>query len=95
MMQRKIHVSGTQLLLSLHRDNLAIAKALKEQNYIALHGATEIAWSGPDKSLAITDPPLYKALSYSITMFFMKGYAILSREKLTRLAHQEAHANDC
>lgn len=49
---------------------------------VALHGAAEIAWNRPDPRLAVTDPALYKALSDGVTDFFLKGYAVLNREKL-------------
>ena len=82
MSAREIHVAGVGLLTSLKNDPLAIAKALIERDVVALHGAAEIAWRRPDPRLAATDPALYKALSDGVTSFFLKGYAVLDRERL-------------
>lgn len=82
MSSREIHVAGVRLLISLRSDPLAIAKALIARDVIALHGAAEIAWRRPDPRLAATDPALYKALSDGVTAFFLKGYAVLNRDRL-------------
>lgn len=82
MSARTIHVAGTKLLISLKRDPLAIAKALHAMDVVALHGAAEIAWSGPDPKLAATDPALFKALRDGGTLFFLKGYGVLNRKSL-------------
>ncbi|MCP4560192.1 MAG: hypothetical protein GY873_27890 [Bosea sp.] len=89
MSAREIHVAGVRLLVSLKKDQLAIAKALIARDVVALHGATEIAWKRPDPRLAATDPALYKALSDGVTAFFLKGYAVLNREKLAAEAAAE------
>ncbi|MBW4656634.1 MAG: hypothetical protein KME20_26860 [Kaiparowitsia implicata GSE-PSE-MK54-09C] len=88
MSAREIHVAGVRLLVSLKTDRLAIAKAIKARDVVALHGAAEIAWSRPDPSLAATDPALFKALSDGVTAFFLKGYAILNRDTLAERAKQ-------
>lgn len=80
MSAREIHVAGVRLLVLLKKDPLAIAKALTAMDVVALHGAAEIAWSGPPPALAATDPALYKALRDGATLFFLKGYAVLDRD---------------
>lgn len=89
MTARQIHVEGTSLLMSTLKDRLALAKALHRQDYVALHGAAEIAWSGVNSSLAITDPARYVALREATTKFFLKGYGILNRDILKEMAYQQ------
>ena len=75
-------VLGTSLLKEFRRDDLAIARALKNQRWDALAAAAEIAWTDVDKRLALTDPALYKALREAITLFHMKGWGSLDRDAL-------------
>lgn len=86
MLTREVHVAGTRLLVDLKKDPLSIAKALHDMDVVALHGAAEIAWTGPDPKLAATDPALFKALREGRTLFFLKGYAVLNRDMLRELA---------
>lgn len=86
MSARAIHVAGTRLLIALKRDTLAIAKALKAMDVVAVHGAMEIAWTGPPPTLAATDPALFKALRDGGTQFFLKGYAVLDRHTFREAA---------
>lgn len=86
MSARAIHVAGTRLLIALQRDTLAIAKALKAMDVVAVHGAIEIAWTGPPPTLAATDPALFKALRDGGTQFFLKGYAVLDRQTFREAA---------
>lgn len=88
MSAREIHVAGTRLLVSLKTDPLAIAKALKRRDAVALSGAAEIAWRSPDPKLAATDPALYKALRDGATAYFLKGYAVLDRQRLREAAQE-------
>lgn len=86
---REIHVAGTGLLASVRTNPLAIAKAFHSRDFVSLHGAAEIAWNGPPPALATTDPALFEALRCGGTPFFLKGYAILDRSKLTALAIEQ------
>ncbi|PZN93812.1 MAG: hypothetical protein DCF30_21180 [Hyphomicrobiales bacterium] len=88
MSEREIHVAGTRLLIALKTDPLAIAKALKRRDAVALSGAAEIAWRSPDPKMAATDPALYKALRDGATAYFLKGYAILDRGRMKEAALQ-------
>jgi hypothetical protein len=89
MIELEIHVAGTKLLVSLERDPLAIAIALKRRDAVALSGAAEIAWEGPNPKMAATDPALYKALRDGATAYFLKGYAVLDRNRLREAAQKQ------
>lgn len=91
MSHRAIHVAGTQLLLHLLRNRLALADALVARDYISLSGAAEIAWTGPAHDMAMTDPPRYRALRAAVSLFFLKGYGCMDRQSLaTKAAEQIA-----
>ncbi len=83
---RERWVIGTGLLKEFRRDELAIARALKEKRWDALASAAEIAWLDVDKRLALTDPALFRALREAITLFHLKGWGSLDRQALQQRA---------
>lgn len=75
-------VLGTSLLKEFLNDDLAIARALRENRWDALAAAADIAWVDVDKGLALTDPALYRSLREAITLFFIKGCGAMDRQAL-------------
>ena len=86
-MERENWVRGTNLLMSLLRDDLVIAKAIQAKQYRDLHAAALIALTGVSPRIAITDPAQYRALREATTLFFLKGYRCLNVEALRALSH--------
>ena len=85
-LDRERWVGGTSLLLSLLKDDLAIAKAIRSKNYHDLHAAALIAAKGLSPSVAMTDPAQYKAIREATTIFYLKGYRCLNVDRLAALS---------
>jgi hypothetical protein len=83
---RERWVLGTELLKEFRRDDLAIARALKQKRWKSLAAAAELAWLDVDKRLALTDPALYRSLRDAITLFHLKGWGSLDRNVLRQRA---------
>ena len=77
MNKREQWVSGVSLLREYLRDDLALARALRERRWSDLLAAAELANNGVDPTLAVTDPVLYKALRDATTKYFLRGYGCL------------------
>jgi hypothetical protein len=86
MIHPELRAAGEELLIRSLNDGLAIAKAIKNRDYIALAGATALAAVGPPKRLALADSRRYRRLQKAITLFYAKGYELLDFESLMALA---------
>jgi hypothetical protein len=86
MSERAIMTAGEQLLLRFGKDPLALAKAIKDQDLVSLAGAASIATAGVRRSLAMSDPARFKALSDAVTSYHLKGYGILDAAGLRQHA---------
>ena len=90
---RRRWVIATALLKEFHRDHLVIPRALKQRRWEELAAVADLAWTDVDKSLALTDPALYRTLREAITLFHIKGWGALDRQKLNEMAaSQEVQA---
>ena len=87
-MTRERWVAGTNLLILLLSNDLAVAKAIKDGRYIDLHAAALLASRGVSPKVDMTDPSQYKALRQAITLFFLKGYRCLNIAKLEALSQK-------
>ena len=92
MNKRERWVAGVSLLREYLRDDLALARTLRERRWFDLLAAVELANKDVDPSLAVTDPALYKALRDAITKFFLRGYGCLDARLLRLKAEKEAKA---
>ena len=92
-MDRDRWVAGTQLLLSVLEDDLAIAKAIRAGKFYELHAAAVLARKDVPPEMAMTDPVRYKALRQAITIFFLKGYRCLDIEKLEQSSRSGSRAS--
>lgn len=86
MIHPELAAAGEKLLIRSLSDGLAIAKAIKDRDYVALAGATALAAIGPPSQLALADPLRYRRLRKAITLFYSKGYELLDLESLVALA---------
>ena len=92
MSKREQWVAGVSLLREYLRDDLALARTLRERRWSELLAVVEIANKGVDPALAVTDPTLYKALRDATTKFFLRGYGCLDARLLKLQAEKEAKA---
>lgn len=90
MSKREQWVTGVSLLREYLRDDLVLARALRERRWSDLLAVVEIANKGIDPSLAVTDPALYKALRDATTKFFLRGYGCLDARSLKLKSEKEA-----
>ncbi|MFO1117713.1 MAG: hypothetical protein U1E28_18685 [Beijerinckiaceae bacterium] len=86
MTSPELRAAGEELLIRSLYDGLAIAKAIKDRDYVALAGASALAAVGPPSQLALADPLRYRRLRKAITLFYAKGYEVLDIEALLKLA---------
>lgn len=93
-LDRETWVTGTDLLRRLLKNDLTIAKAIKESRYDDLHAAAVVAASGVCHSMAATDPAAYKAIRDAITLYHLKGYRRLDVAALKALADRRRQTSD-
>lgn len=77
MNKRDKWVASVGLLREFLRDDLALARAIREQRWGDLAAVAELANVEVDHSLAVTDPVLYRTLRDAITKYHLRGYACL------------------
>lgn len=78
MNQRDEWAASVGLLREYLRDDLALARAIRERRWADLAAVAELANADVDHSLAVTDPVLYRTLRDAITKYHLRGYACLS-----------------
>ena len=83
---RETWVKGVKKLKKLLKDDLVLARAVRERDYETLLAVAVIAERGLGEAMAMTDPALYRALSGAIVLMNLKGYGALNVEKLRELA---------
>lgn len=85
MTEREIWVKGVKTLRTLLKDDLVLARAMREKDYETLLAVAVIARRGLGEAMAMTDPALYRALSNAVVLMNLKGYGALNVEKLREL----------
>ena len=83
-MDREIWTTGVAMLRQYIKDDLAIARALKERRWSDVRAAAIVARADADPRLAATDPVLYKTLRDAITKFNLRGYGGLDPDLLAK-----------
>ena len=84
-LSRNIWTCGTGILIQLLKDDLALAKLIKQRKYKELYAAALVAHYGPSPRTAVTDPAQFTALQRARTLFFIKGYRCLDCKRLQKL----------
>lgn len=92
MNRRDQWVAGVALLRAYLRDDLALARALRERRWTDVLAAAEIASGEVDHDLALTDPALYRTLRDAITKYHLRGYGGLDVQSLRLIAAREIKA---
>ena len=85
MTEREIWVKGVQTLRALLKDDLVLARAMRERDYEALLAAAVVAERGLGEAMAMTGPALYATLNKAIVLMHLKGYGALKIERLREL----------
>ncbi|RAZ83429.1 hypothetical protein [Cereibacter johrii] len=85
-MTREDWVTATGLLRAYLRDDLVLARALRERRWADLAAVADLANGEVDNRLAVTDPALYRALREAVTKYHIRGYGCLDVDKLRRMA---------
>ena len=88
-MTRDDWVTAVGLLRAYLRDDLVIARALRDRRWSDLAAVAELADGEIDNRLAVTDPALYRALRDAVTKYHLRGYGCLDADKLRRMAGRE------
>ena len=91
-MTRDVWVRGVGLLLQLLKDDLVLARAIKQRRYKDLYAAVIVANSNTNPRMAAADPAQYEALQRAKTLFFIKGYRCLDHSRLQKLIEKESAA---
>lgn len=86
MTERSVSAAGEALLIRSLTEPLAIARAIKAKDVVALAGAAAIAQQDLKPSDAMTDPARYNALRRAITLFHLKGYGAMNADALKERA---------
>lgn len=89
MRDREIWTLGVETLTALLKDDLVLARALRERDYRRLYAVATVARKGPSEALAMTDPRLYRSLSQAIVLMNIKGYGSLDVDRLRVLMRAE------
>ena len=89
VIDRDTWLTGSRMLRAMLRDDLVVARAIRERRYRDLHAVAVAAAAGVDHRLAATDPVAYKAIRDGITLYHLKGYRCLDVEALARLAKRQ------
>ena len=89
MSEREILAAGEAHLTRFLEDPLAIPRAIKAKDFVSLAGAAEIADHEIAPSMALLNPPRYRALRAAVTSFHLKGYGLLDEPRLKRRALAE------
>lgn len=92
MNRRDQWVAGVALLRAYLRDDLALARALRERRWADLLAAAELANGEIDHDLALTDPALYRALRDAITKYHLRGYGGLDIQSLRLIVARKIRA---
>ena len=87
MSSREINSAGEKLLSEFLHESLAIPRAIRSRDYIALAGAAQIASKPVDGQMALVNSARFCGLRSAITMFFLHGYGILDQVELTNRAN--------
>lgn len=90
MTAREMHVAGVALLIRSLTDRLAVARALKDRDFVALAGASALAHAGVSPALAAKDPARYRALSHAVMLFHLRGHTVLDPRRLSDMAKRGA-----
>lgn len=85
MNARQEWVLGVSVLKTFLSDHLLLGRLMAERSYDQLYAAARLIHEDVDPRLALTDPPLYKALRDAITLAHIKGYGGLDTEAIKRL----------
>ena len=91
-MSRDIWTCGAGILIRLLKDDLALAKLIKQRKYKELYAAVLVAHYGPHPRTAVTDPAQFTALQRARTLFFIKGYRCLDCKRLQKLIETSSAA---
>ena len=87
--ERDRWTTAVEILKAYLKDELLIARLLKEHKWAELAAVAEVAEQDADPTLAQTDPALYKALRDAVTLYNLKGYRVLDRSALEAMARGE------
>lgn len=96
MTPRDKWVIGSGLLKQLVKDELVLARALRERRWADVAAAAEVARKDVDPEMALTDPAQYRTLRDAITIFHIKGYGGLDIDGLwAKVLDSKRNARAC